>query len=109
MRVQFSVDGGVGFFPGLQAPTVIDSAALSKEDAATLHRLVSEADIFAFSRSDDDQPTGADRRRYTIEVEHEGTTHTAHVADPITDPAMRALVAFLRAMAKKLRAAERTT
>lgn len=104
MRVQFTVEGGVGFFPGLRAPAVFDSATLTTEDAQTLERLVREAGIFEPSSTiPAEQGAGADQRSYTLIVDDGTEQRVVRVAEPVADPAMRALVAFLRAGAKDLR------
>lgn len=43
MQAELFIDGGVGFFPGLARPIVLDENALSAEERDELARLVSAA------------------------------------------------------------------
>ena len=46
MRVEFTTEGGIAYFPGLSRPVVIDTDNLSEPDAAELQRLLDDADFF---------------------------------------------------------------
>jgi hypothetical protein len=100
--------GGLAHFPGLSQPVTIDSAALPAEEAGELERLVTATRWF-------DRPTGggtappgaADYRRYEVTIEAEGQRSTRHLADPVDDPALQALLDYLQAKAQALRAAAR--
>jgi emfourin len=96
LRVEFKVTGGFAAFPGLAAPRVLDSEAMSPEDAATLGRLLKESRFF-------DLPSvGAstrlpDARTYTIRAsDDDGRAHQVTVSDPVQDGSLAELVAFLR-------------
>ena len=109
MLVEFTMEGGVGYFPGLQEPVTIDSAALPDADAAELARLVGAANL---EQHQPTSPSGvADGRHYTIVVHDDTGVCYAEAADPITDPALAQLVAFLRkqarAVVRQRRASER--
>jgi hypothetical protein len=104
MRIEFQTEGGLAYFPGLSTPVVIDSDALTAEDASELQRLVEAARFF-------ERPTvagaprrgAADHRQYTISVEEGGRQHTITVADAVADPTLQPLLRFLQAKARDVR------
>jgi hypothetical protein len=94
----------VAHFPGLSRPVLIDSTALSSDDAEELQRLVTAARFFEQPAHVGAPPPGAaDYRRYTITVDDGERQHTVHMADPITDAALRELLRFLEGKARDLR------
>lgn len=106
MRVTFAMPStGIGFFPGLAKPVVIDAARLDEADARELQALVDAAHLF-------DRPAdrgtaaarGADRRQYAITVEQGGRHCELLIADPVEDPDLQRLVRFLEALAAAQRA-----
>lgn len=104
MRVQFKTEGGIAHFPGLSRPVLIDSAALSAEDAEELRRLVEAARFFEQPASASAPPRGAaDYRRHTISVDTGERQHTVQVAEPVADAGLRNLIRFLEAKARALR------
>lgn len=100
MRVTFTTEGGIAFFPGLSRPMVVDSTQLSNADANQLQNLVEQADFF--TRSDAAQAVlkgAADYQHYTITIEDDQLCHTIRLSDPIDDQALADLLTFLRAHA----------
>jgi hypothetical protein len=108
MRVQLKTEGGSAYFPGLSKPITIDSAEMPAEEAAELDRLVKAARFF-------DQPAlvgapapgAADYQQYTITIDDGKQHHTVRMTDFATDPDLQALLNYLQAKAKALRAAAR--
>ncbi len=102
MRIRFQADGGFGNFPGLNEPTIIDTADLQAVDASALEQLVAAADFFGRSAASSPPPAGsADLRRYTITVDgDDGRSRTIEVTEPVEDASLEALVGFLRAAGK---------
>jgi hypothetical protein len=97
MRIAFTTEGGVAFFPGLSRPAVIDSRDLSAGAAAELERLLSSAHFFELPEESRALRRGAaDYRQYTITVQNQGRRHTVRLADPVESPALQALLDFLR-------------
>jgi hypothetical protein len=104
MRIEFQTEGGIAYFPGLSTPVVIDSDALSAEEAGELQRLLDAAQFF-------DRPSvmaaprhgAADVRQYTITVEADGRQHTLRLTDPVEDPALQQLLRFLQTKTRALR------
>jgi hypothetical protein len=104
MQVQLKTEGGIAHFPGLSRPVLIDSAALSGEEAEELQRLVVTARFFEQPPNAGTPPRGAaDYRRYTITVDAGERQHTVQVAEPVADAALRELIRFLEAKARALR------
>ncbi len=98
MRVQFQMEGGIAYFPGLNKPITIDCDQLPRQEADELKRLVNAAHFFTLSAVIGSPASGAaDYRQYTITIEDAGKQHTVHVTDPIEDPQLQALVTKLRA------------
>ncbi len=98
MRLQFKMEGGIAYFPGLSKPITIDSDQLPKQESDELKRLVNATRFFALPAvMGSPSPGAADYRRYTITIEDEGKQHTVHLTDLIEDPNLHALLAYLRA------------
>ena len=97
MRVEFTTEGGIAFFPGLSRPAVIVSADLAPTDAAELKRLVDDASFFEQPAQPRTMPKGAaDYRQYTISVDDGGRRHAIRLSDPVENPRLQALLDFLR-------------
>ena len=103
MRIDFRMDGGIAAFPGLAKPVSIDCEALPPADTARLRTLVQRAGIFSKSHRKKSAPPAPDARAYTIAVDDGGQCRTLTVTEPITDDALRDLIAELRAHADALR------
>lgn len=104
MRVQLRTEGGVAHFPGLSRPVLIDSTALSSDDAEELQRLVTAARFFEQPARAGTPPRGAaDYRRYTITIDDGARQHTVQLTDPVSDQALRELLRFLEVKARALR------
>jgi hypothetical protein len=107
VRVQFRQEGGLAHFPGLSRPVALDGTVLSRDEADELQCLVAAARFFERPARAAAPPRGAaDYRRYTITVDDGGRQHTVTVTDPVEDPALQRLLAFLQAKARALRRAE---
>ena len=97
MRIVFTTEGGLAFFPGLSRPAVIDSHDLSAAEAAELERLLDSARFFELPEDSRALHCGAaDYRQYTITVENEDRRHTVRLADPVEKPQLQALLDLLR-------------
>ena len=104
MRIRFQSDGGVGYFPGLDGPVIVDTAHLPPEEGARLERLVGAADFFSRPEAADvPAPGAADLRRSTIAIEDSGRSRTLEVIDPVEDSALHALIDALREAGKAAR------
>ena len=97
MRVELQTDGGVAYFPGLNKPVVVDSADLPKEQADKFEQLLEQAHLFEQPVASRSLPKGAvDIRQYTLTVQDGRRSRTVRLADPIEDPNLQALIAFLQ-------------
>lgn len=104
MRVIFAMPStGLGFFPGLARPVIIDTARLAELDAHELEALVAAARVFERPPASLPATTGADRRHYAITVEQGNRRCELLLIDPIDDPDLQRLVRFLEAQAAVLR------
>jgi hypothetical protein len=102
MRIDFSIDGGIAVFPGLQEPITIDCDTLPPEQRTELQRLIDGANLFA-QHQRTGAPKLADARRYTIGVVEGKRRCRITVSEPIEDDAMRALISKLRGFARSVR------
>jgi hypothetical protein len=108
MRVQFAMEGGIAYFPGLSQPVVIDSAALPPEEADELQQLVNATRFFELPTNVGTPPWGAaDYRQYTIRIEDGERSHAIQLSDPVEDPHLQKLIRFLQAKARDIRRGER--
>jgi hypothetical protein len=102
MRIVFTTEGGLAFFPGLSQPALIDSHDLSAAEAAELARLLDAACFFELpENSRAPHRSAADYRQYTITVENKNRRHTVRLADPAENPQLQALLDFLRRHAQQ--------
>jgi hypothetical protein len=105
MHVEFTTEGGLAHFPGLNKPVVIDSDELSQEEAAELRRLVETAHFFDLPAKASPPPHGAaDYYRYIITIQEDTRRHTVELTDPVKDADLQRLLTFLRTKAKERRA-----
>jgi hypothetical protein len=103
MRVVFQVSGGIAALPGLAAPRVIDVDALDPDARTTVERLVDEAHFFELPPRLPAPKGSADCQLYEIAIEDGQRRHTVVVSDPVTHPALQALVAHLRRLSSPRR------
>lgn len=100
MRIEFSVEGGLAYFPGLSKPHVIESAQLDGDAAKELGQLVTAARLFQQPAARRAVAKGAaDYRQYTITIVDGQRRRTIHLSEPIADTHLQALVDYLRANA----------
>ena len=103
MRIVFTTEGGLAYFPGLSRPVVIDSDDLPAPEAAELERLLGSARFFELPKNARALRHGAaDYQQYTITVENGARRHTVRLADPVESPDLQALLDFLREHARPL-------
>ena len=97
MRIRIQSDGGVGYFPGLAEPMIVDTARLPADEGNRLESLVGASGFFARpSAVGSHARAGADMRHTSITVEDGGRSHTVDVFEPVDDPALLALINALR-------------
>ncbi len=97
MRIQFKMEGGIAYFPGLSKPITIDTNELPEQEADELKRLVNATRFFDLPAViGSPAPGAADYRQYTITIEDNGKQHTVRLTDPIVDPNLQALLTYLK-------------
>ena len=102
MRIVFTTEGGLAFFPSLSMPAVIDSHDLSVAEAAELERLLDSARFFDLPQDSRALHRGAaDYRQYTITVEQGRRRHTVRLMDPVENPQLQVLLDLLRRHAQR--------
>lgn len=109
MRIEFSVEGGLAYFPGLSEPVAVDADRLDQEEAGRLRRLVEAAHFFDLpSVERAPRQGGADYQYSVLTIDDGGRKHTVRVPEPSEDAALDALVQAVRKLANAARAAKRT-
>jgi hypothetical protein len=104
MRIQYSEEGGLAFFPGLAKAKVIDLSDLSSEEAEELQRLISRADFWnAPSFLDSSSNRVRDSRQYIITIEDNNRSHTIRINEPIANPQIKILLERIRKIAGNFR------
>jgi hypothetical protein len=96
MRVELTIDGGFAYIPGLNRPLVVDDANLAADDAAQLRRLCAAAIAATHRKPASPPPTLPDARRYRCTIELDGVCRDFTAADPVNEPAIADLIAFLQ-------------
>ena len=97
MRIQYKMEGGIAYFPGLSKPIMINSDELPRQESDELKRLVNATSFFDLPAVIGSPPPGAaDYRQYTITIEDNGKQHTVRLTDPVVDPNLQALLTFLK-------------
>ena len=96
MRVQLRIDGGFAHIPGLARPVIVDTETVDAEVAEELRRLCAEIDSVAYARSDVSAAATPDARRYRLEIETVAGRQEIVATDPVTNPAIAALIAFMQ-------------
>lgn len=108
MRIEFSTEGGLAFFPGLSKPVAVEADRLGKDEAERLQRLVEAARFFDLPLVVGSPPPGAaDYQSFVLAVDDGARRHTVRVREPVEDPALRDLIELVRKYAKDSRAAQR--
>jgi len=103
MRIEFEMDGGLAYMPGLAKPVTIEVDQLPEVEAREIRDLVATARFFERPQPTDTPARGADRRSYTITITQGAERHRLRVTDPIQDEELRKLVRLIEAQARTAR------
>ncbi|MGO4727035.1 MULTISPECIES: protealysin inhibitor emfourin [unclassified Inquilinus] len=109
MRVTIAMPStGLFYAPGLAEPVVLELSALPPEEAARIQALVHDAKFLDRTAAPEalTRPM-PDARQFTVTVEQAGRSRTLHLAEPIADPALKALVGCLLEQVRALREKKR--
>ncbi len=97
MLIQFAQEGGLGYFPGLSKPVMIDIDRLDGREAEELKRLVKAAQFFDLPRAIGTPTRGsADYQHYTLTIEDAGRRHTVRILVPVENNALQELVSAVQ-------------
>jgi hypothetical protein len=108
VRVEFKIEGGFAYLPGLSQPVTIDTDRLSPKEAGKLERLVEAAGFFGLPATSEPPRGGADFRSYIISISSAGGSHTVKIVEPVENPQLQALIDYLGEKARELRASSRS-
>ncbi len=98
MRIDYSVSGGLAYFPGLARPRTLDTDALPPEAARALTQAAAAARFFTLPAQVGQSPAGAaDLQTHTLTIEEDGKSRTVRIIEPVTDPALQDLLQKVRA------------
>lgn len=96
MRIELTIDGGFAYIPGLAGPILVDESQLAAADAGELRRLC-QAALAGTKGAAARQPAAMpDARRYRLTIYIDGNRQELTAADPVSQPAVAALIAFVR-------------
>jgi hypothetical protein len=106
VRIEISQSGGIGYFPGLQKPTLIDAERLDAGQRDALRKLVDAAHFFDLPDTVGVPAKGAaDYQHHVLTIDDGGHRHTVKILVPCEDAAVRDLVQAVQAHAKAARGA----
>ncbi|BBU31013.1 hypothetical protein BTHE68_47470 [Burkholderia sp. THE68] len=96
MQAELFIEGGVGFFPGLARPIVVQAAGLSPDESAEFAKLVSAARAEGGTARPSAKKPVPDARSYRISIAVDDGKLELEAADPGVPPAFAALMSFLK-------------
>lgn len=97
MKIHFVRSGG---FAGLQLAISLDTAGMSRDEAAEIEALVHQSEFFDLSSGDVSESRGADRFQYHIKVAVVNRrAHVVTIQEQAVPDRLRPLLARLTAMA----------
>jgi hypothetical protein len=97
MHIIFQVDGGLAYFPGLNAPFSIDTADMESQQALQVESMINNARFFDQpSHVGTPAPGAADYRTYTITVKDGQRSHLVQVSDPVGNTALQELIDYFQ-------------
>jgi len=101
LRMTLKIDGGFAPVPGLARPIELDAAQLGAEHAAHAQHLCTAACAVAQQGRRAQAAPIPDGRRYRLTIEADGSRHEVTAADPIGEPAIAELIAFVEAHGRR--------
>lgn len=104
MLIEFSIEGGLVYAPGLIKPTTIDTATLSTVEAEEIEALLAEIQAKPASGSAKSAlkaPRGADMRQYVVGYKEGRRKKVLRIPEPIGDPQAAKLIHILKEKAQQ--------
>lgn len=95
LRVTLRIDGGFAHVPGLARAIELNAAQVGGEHAAQMRRLCEAACAVPQRRRVNTAAPVRDGRRYRLTVEMEGSRREVAADDPVDEPAIAQLIAFI--------------
>lgn len=93
MQIEYLVEGGLAYFPGLAKPTVFDADSLPAEANEELKQLIDASGFFDLPPQVGSFPRGgADMRAHVITVKDGERSHTVRLTEPVEDDSVKALL-----------------
>jgi hypothetical protein len=96
MRAELTIDGGVGFFPGLARPIALDESDLSPDEREEFSRLVSAARALPGATPGAAVRAVPDGRTYRITIASGDGNIELRCADAAVPPEFSALMVFIK-------------
>lgn len=103
MKISFKLDGGFGFFPGLNKKLEIDTSKLPKQEAENVTRMVTAIDFKNLLVEKKETKIGADLKKYTIEIEDDDTRSEFSISDDEQNLPIQDLLHYLKNKQKEMR------
>jgi hypothetical protein len=104
MKIQYSEEGGIAYFPGLAKPKTIDLSELSGEASEQLRQLISRVDFWNLPAAVGSvSKGGADFRTYIITIEEKDRSHTVKIIEPVANAEFKGLLETIQKMVKNPR------
>lgn len=111
MLIEFSIEGGLVYAPGLIKPMTIDTATLSTVEAEEIEALLAEIQPKSASGSAKSAsgsvkaalkaPRGADMRQYVVVYKEGRRKKVLRIPEPIGDPQATRLIRILKEKAQQ--------
>ena len=104
MLIEFSMEGGLVYAPGLIKPMTIDTATLSTMEAEEIEALLAEIQEKPASgsvKSALKAPRGADMRQYVVGYKEGRRKKVLRIPEPIGDPQAAKLIHILKEKAQQ--------
>ena len=104
MQIEFEMDGGLAYMPGLAKPVTIEVDQLPEAEAREIRDQVAAARFFERPQQTEAPPArGADRRSYIITITQGTERHQLMVTDPIQDEELGKLIRLIEVQARTAR------
>ena len=104
MLIEFSIEGGLVYAPGLIKPMTIDTATLSTVEAEEIEALLAEVQAQPASGSAKaalKAPRGADMRQYVVVYKEGRRKKVLRIPEPVSDPQAAKLIRILKEKAQQ--------
>ena len=105
MKIQFERTGGIA---GMVMTAVIDSEALSREEAREVRELVVDAGFFDLPAEIAGETEGKDLFLFRLTIDYEGRRHSVTTSQEAAPPSLLPLLQWLTKAARRAQRGKRT-